>query len=1080
MKAVSPSDEEARLRALHQYGILDTDPEEAFDDIVHLAAQICGTAMASINLIDADRQWLKAKVGLEIKEIPIEAGLCKICIQQREPLIVFDTWADEQLKTNSVVTSYPYVRFYAGIPLIAPQGEAIGTLFAIDRVPRKITDEQVEALKALSRQVVANLELRRNLANLASANMEHQQLQKQLKQREKELSDFVENAPIGLHWVGPDGKILWANQAELDLLGYSCEEYIGHHIGEFHADKEVIGDILRRLTAKETLHNYEARLRCKDGSIKYVLIDSNVFWEDDKFIHTRCFTRDITDRQRSEALLQERQKAIAQQEELLRNVLNTIPVGVSITDKQGLILQANPAAQAIWGLKKENIALGNSHFCLNSNSTKNSYQVWWTDTGKLIEPQEWALFRAITKGETSLNECIDIQRFDGKRKTILNSAVPLRNEQQQIIGAIIVSQDITEEQLVKQALWENQRLFQKIADATPQILYLHDLVEKRNIYVNRQITEILGYPPEAVQQMEGFPQPLIHPEDWPKLVENLKRLSQAKDGEIIEIEYRMRRANGEWCWLISRDTVFSRTTDNLPQLILGTATDITKRKEAELKIREQAALLDIATDAIFVKDTNNKILFWNKGAERLYGWKTEEVIGKNAYEILHMKTINRLDIQKTLLEKGEWQGELQERTKEGKEIIVESRWTLVYDETHRPKSVLVVNTDITDKKQLEAQFLRAQRMESIGTLASGIAHDLNNLLTPILMAVQLLETQLQDERSLQLLPILKNNAKRGAELVKQVLSFGRGMQGHRTIVQVKHIVSEIRHIVKETFPKSIEFFSDVPPDIWTVFADATQLHQVLLNLSVNARDAMPNGGTLAINVKNLFIDESWNKINIDAGVGQYIEITVADTGIGIPPEIIDRIFEPFFTTKEVGKGTGLGLSTLIGIIKSHGGFVNVSSEVGRGSQFKLYLPAQEVAENRQLEDRQIPKGAGELILVVDDEASIREITKTSLETYGYRVISASDGREAIALYKQYQEEICLVLLDMMMPYMDGLTAMSILLKINPNVKIIAMSGLTSNSSAIQATGNKLKRFLAKPYTAEELLTALKEELRQNR
>jgi len=504
-----------------------------------------------------------------------------------------------------------------------------------------------------------------------------------------------------------------------------------------------------------------------------------------------------------------------------------------------------------------------------------------------------------------------------------------------------------------------------------------------------------------------------------------------------------------------------------------------ERKRAEQIIRAQAALLDVATDAIFVRDLDNQILFWNKGAERVYGWKAIDALRKNASELLYKEQPQLQDVQKTLAEKGEWQGELHQVTKDGKEIIVQSRWTLVRDEEEKPKSVLVVNSDITQKKLLEAQFLRIQRLESIGTLASGIAHDLNNILAPILMTAQLLETQLHDEQSKRLLPILVTNVKRGANLVKQVLSFARGLENKNTILQVKHLLFEIKQIAKETFPKSIEIYTDIPQYLSTVSGDATQLHQVFMNLCVNARDAMPDGGTLSISAENLFIDKNYARMNLEAEVGPYIVVTVTDTGTGIPPEILDRIFEPFFTTKQLGKGTGLGLSTAIGIIKSHGGFVKVYSEVGKGTQFKVHLPAVEAMEMLEPKEVEMPLGHGELILVVDDEAAIREIIETSLETYNYKTLIASDGIEAVALYAEYREKISVVLMDMIMPDMDGPTTISTLQKINPHVKIIAISGLASSDKLAAARRTGVKTFLSKPYTMKELLKTIYRVLNPN-
>ncbi len=507
---------------------------------------------------------------------------------------------------------------------------------------------------------------------------------------------------------------------------------------------------------------------------------------------------------------------------------------------------------------------------------------------------------------------------------------------------------------------------------------------------------------------------------------------------------------------------------------LAVTRDVTERKMAQQQILEQAALLDVATDAIVVRDIHNRILFWNKAAERLYGWQREEVMGLNTSDFLYKDTSQQLeDALMGVANQGEWHGELQQVTKDGKQITVESRWTLVRDDQDLPKSILTVSTEITQKKELEAQFLRSQRIQSIGTLAGGIAHDLNNVLAPVLMSVQLLQMRYPDEQNQQLLKTLERNVKRGADLVKQVLSFARGLEGKRTIVQVKHLLLEIEHIARETFPKYIDFSAKIPGNIWTVSGDATQLHQVLMNLVVNARDAMPHGGTLSICAENLIVDEHYTKMHIDAKESAYIVMTVTDTGTGIPPEILERIFEPFFTTKDLGQGTGLGLSTVMGIVKSHGGFMNVYSEVGKGTRFKVYLPALERSEiPAPTPDLKLFTGSGELVLVVDDEPAIREITRSTLEAYNYRVVTASDGVEALAVYAQHQAEISVVLLDMMMPAMDGAMAIRTLQKMNPLVRIIAISGLVSNEKVAEAAGIGVKAFLSKPCTAKELLSTI--------
>ncbi|TVQ09599.1 MAG: response regulator [Leptolyngbya sp. DLM2.Bin27] len=504
-----------------------------------------------------------------------------------------------------------------------------------------------------------------------------------------------------------------------------------------------------------------------------------------------------------------------------------------------------------------------------------------------------------------------------------------------------------------------------------------------------------------------------------------------------------------------------------------------ERKRTEQKIREQAALLDIATDAILVRDVQNQILFWNKGAERLYGWTVDEALGKTV-SLLFQDGLAQIEVaQQQLMIDHEWQGELNQITKAGQKITVESRWTLVRDDDGRPKFILIVNTDVTAKKQLEAQFFRAQRLESIGTLASGIAHDLNNILTPVLTTAQLLQMKPGnlDERSLHMLKILETNARRGAEIIKQVLSFARGGEGNETVLQTGHLIREIQQIIQETFPKSIELEVDVPGDLWPVIGNATQLHQVLMNLCVNARDAMPEGGLLSLSAENLTLDRNYTRTNLEAKEGKYIAITVKDNGVGISSEMLDRIFEPFFTSKDVGKGTGLGLSTALGIIKSHRGFITVSSTPDQETQFRIFLPAVTAAYGAEVVDLEVLVGDHQLILVVDDEVNVREVTKASLETYRYRALTASDGVEAIALYAQQQSDIGLVIVDMMMPAMDGTTTIRILQKLNPQVKIIAVSGLPhSGGEASPVAPVGIQGFLPKPYTVEELVKAVHDAL----
>jgi two-component system, cell cycle sensor histidine kinase and response regulator CckA len=492
---------------------------------------------------------------------------------------------------------------------------------------------------------------------------------------------------------------------------------------------------------------------------------------------------------------------------------------------------------------------------------------------------------------------------------------------------------------------------------------------------------------------------------------------------------------------------------------------IIKNQQAEHKIYELAAILDVVNDAIIISNLHQEITFWNHGAENLYSWKTEDILGKKITELLYESNSTQLKVAlSTVINQGRWEGELHQLTKQGEELIVFSRWVLVRDKKGQPKSIVSVNTQVVTKKPSQAQLLRSQRLESIGTLASGIAHDLNNILSPILMTVQLLQMKSHDVQMQKVLNTLENNVKRGANLLKQVLSFARGIEGKKTIISVRQLVLEIEQIVQQTFPKLIICQTNIPANLWYVLGDTTQLHQVLMNLVINARDAMPHGGKLKITADNVVLAPQG---------GNYISICIEDTGLGIPAKIQKQIFDPFFSTKEVGKGTGLGLSTALSIIDNHGGFINVQSKESRGTQFQVYLPAL-VSNTQPVNCVEIEATIGneELILVVDDEAIIREITKSSLEAYNYKVLTASNGKEAISIYTQYQEQISVVLLDMMMPAMDGAIAIRKLQNINPHIKIIAISGLLSAQDESVIANMGVKAYLSKPCTAKELVQTI--------
>jgi PAS domain S-box-containing protein len=372
---------------------------------------------------------------------------------------------------------------------------------------------------------------------------------------------------------------------------------------------------------------------------------------------------------------------------------------------------------------------------------------------------------------------------------------------------------------------------------------------------------------------------------------------------------------------------------------LQDAIEQSRRNQQDQQLREQAALLDLACDAIIVTGMGGFVRYWNKGAERLHGWKMTEVVGRSTKEFLYLDLSWYAEAVRILHERGDWSGDVAKSTKAGTELLMHTHWTLVRDSAGKPESVLSISTDITERKKLEEQFLRAQRLESIGALAGGIAHDLNNIFSPILMSCQVLEEQVSLEERNLLLANITASAQRGSEMVGRILTFARGTGGIKQHLLIDAVVSEVFRLLQSVLPRTVKPELKLEPNLPPVLGNSTQLHQILMNLCINARDAMPGGGKLIISTQLTRLEKYVTRWELQAISGSFVTIQVTDTGQGIPPEILDRLFEPFFSTKSPGKGTGLGLATVRGIVRNHGGFLEVSSQPGSGSTFQVHLPA---------------------------------------------------------------------------------------------------------------------------------------------
>lgn len=796
----------------------------------------------------------------------------------------------------------------------------------------------------------------------------------------------------------------------------------------------------------------------KDGTVldRY---SSPVVGKDGQYYGRIWAFHDITARKKNATALLESKR-------FLQSTLNALTSHIAILDEHGTIIEVNEA----WNrfatendFKGAHRGVGDNylHLC-DASSGRFSEEAARVATGiRAVMAGRQAEFHLEYPCHSSRE-----QRWFVVRVTQFGGEGPVR--------VVVAHENVTERRLAEDALRESEERFRQIAETIQEVFWITDTAKHQMLYISPAYERIWGRSCSSLQSNPHNWLEAIHPEDRVRVQE--AATTRQAVGTYDE-EYRVIRPDGSLRWV--RDRAFP-VADHRGEIyrVVGVAQDITERKRSRDQLHEQASLLDKARDAILVRHLEHGVTYWNKSAELLYGWTADEVRGRHTGELLYPDSAAYDAAIAAVLTKGEWSGEIQQVTKDGALILIEARWTLVRDDAGRPQAVLAINSDITEKKKMEQQFLRAQRMESIGTLAGGIAHDLNNVLAPILMSIDLLRLTSRDERARSVLSTIETSAKRGADMVKQILSFARGVEGQRVVINIRHIIEDMQHLVQDTFPKEILFRTELDRELPLFSGDHTQIHQVLLNLCVNARDAMPKGGTLTVTATSLQVDDNYAGMTPGSIPGRYLQVKVTDTGTGIPPEVVNKIFDPFFTTKEHGKGTGLGLSTVLSIVKSHGGFLNVYSEPGNGTTFSICFPAMDASEEvaAGVAEDTHPRGSNELILIVDDEAAVRTITQQTLENYGYRVLTAADGTEAVALYSVHRTAIDVVVTDMMMPVMGGHATIQVLQRLDPDVKIIAASGLANDGGAARASAMGVRHFLPKPFTAQTILTALRQVL----
>ena len=918
---------------------------------------------------------------------------------------------------------------------------------------------------------------RANMQRAAAASKPRNQSLPFKAQETKELYDALfQNHPAPM-WIY-DAKtlnILAANKAATRRYGYSKREFASMTVAEILMPDDA-PNVLKAIERANKKKTYSMQWLCRTKSGKQIAVrvqaQRMVFAGNPAWLVRASETSELTKAEKQAQEQYQRFNLFFNQalDGLYFMMLDKPVEWYNAPDKEAALdyifshqrmTEANDAILAQYGMSREEF-LGRTPADFYAHDIEYGRRIWREnlDRGRQIVIR-------------------DERRADGSQIWVEGQCVPLFNAEGKFIGHFGIQRDITERKKYEEALRASEDRYRLAAENTGQLIYDLDLATGQIQWAGA-ILQVTGFTPEEFAQINLQEwKKLIHPDDYVIATKELEHAILTK--MPYHVIYRFKRKDGTYIY-VEDNGDFLLDAHGKPYRMVGAMKDITERKQAEAKLKEQSMLIDSMRDAVIIRDLDGRILFWNKGAELIYGFSASEVMNKSAAKILWGENQDDIkQIVQNVLRAGHWSGELKKCRKTGEELRVESNWILTYNEQEKQKAIITVDRDVTEQRRLQEQFLRAQRLDSLGRLAGGIAHDLNNIFTPMMLSLELLDAKLSDEKSQKWVKALQRNLERGTNLVQQILSFARGTEGQLQSINLADVIDELTDFIQDTFPKTISIKRQVARDLPLVRADAMQIYQVLLNLAVNARDAMPAGGELTFHLEPFLVSERNALIHLDAKFGEYVRISVSDTGTGMSPEVLDKIFEPFFTTKDVGKGTGLGLSTVFSIVKHHQGFINVYSELGKGTVFRVYLPVwqqkEDVGRQEVKEHSSTQRAKGEKILIIDDEEAVCEIVRALLTAHGYSVLTALTGQAGVELLKQHQESLVAAVVDMSMSGMDGLKTVQALREISPTLKIIVASGFLDSERITLLKREHVEAFLQKPFEAAKLLQVLAEVCR---
>lgn len=892
--------------------------------------------------------------------------------------------------------------------------------------------------------------------------------QQALRENESRLAGIVNSAMDGILSLDEQQRITMVNAAAEAMFGYATANLIGQpvdrlipqHFRTMHPAPIRPPAPSTQLPSAVGLLG-EIRGRRADGTEFPIEASISQIEIDGRKVFT-VILRDITERITSEKARKEAELLLRDRLELrerLARIATTAP-GVICSfrlrpDGSFCFPYASPAIKDLYGISAEQLAQDASPLFERvhaediaplRDSIHESAQnmTGWKAAFRVINPQRGEIW-------------------------VEGHSTPEREEDGSILWHGFVN-DVTERKRAEEKLRQSEENFRQVVETIQEAFWIQDAATNRTLYVSPGYERIWGRSAQSLYDAPESWLDAVHPGDRPRVRQAVTQ--KLATGEYDE-EYRIVRRDGTIRWI--HECAFPiRDAMGKVYRIAGAAEDITRRKEADRYLRLQSAALEAAANAIMITDRNGVIEWVNGAFTTLTGYTPAEAIGQDPNALVqsgHQTEAFYENMWNTIVTGRVWRGELTNRRKDGTRYTEIMTITPLRDEHGTITHFIAIKEDITERKKLEAQLLRTQRLESVGRLAGGIAHDLNNILVPMLMSPPILREAIPDPQVRELVDTIETGARRGAEIIRQLLTFSRGAEGQRIPVQLSTLTSDMQKIVRETFPKNIKVEVSNAPGLWLVSGDTTQLHQILMNLCVNAADAMPDGGTLRLSVENTEVSAELAASNHGAVAGRHVLLTVTDTGKGIPATDLDRIFDPFFTTKEVGHGTGLGLSTVLGIVNAHGGFILVDSKMGAGTQFRIYFPSCDASPTAadETQSKATQKGQNELVLVVDDEDSVRRVTRQLLERNGYRVLEANEGAGGIALFAEHQQEISLVLLDFLMPGMNGQQFLQALREADATAKVIVFSGHLLEGGLPEGLSSQVQAFIPKPFTSATLL-----------